>query len=161
MKALATNNNSSRLLSQALYDNRVVAELFFSAPHGTTIGYIPDACRGFDVVGDWERGVKYDISEIVQSINSGIADYIKRAADMLDNFDLVMDIGSGVSNLIELIAYPSCEHVEKIGQLYNWDAWGSSEDYRIYFAHCPDNYSGRFKPNLWPAGWNRIWTADA
>lgn len=138
-----------------LYANRVVAELFFSAPHPTTVGYrVADGALRFVV--DEERGVDYDIGSIVAAINDGITGYVEEADKLNLQFGLPVERRFALENLLQLLTRPTIEQARLIGQIYNWDAWGSSELYRIYFAGRPQESGAslQHKPDLWPAGWS-------
>ena len=136
-----------------LYENRAVAELFFSAPHPTTVGYRLGPDDALEFVEDHERGLEYGIGPIVDSINQGIAGYIDDAEQLLSSLAIPIDQHLPLHNLLQLLGQPSAQQTALIGRIYNWDAWASSEGYRIYFAGKPDEPGYRFKPDLWPAGW--------
>ncbi|HUE92476.1 HAD family hydrolase [Pseudomonas sp.] len=139
-----------------LYDNRAVAELFFSAPYGTTIGYRQDAEGHLFFVEDCERGIDYDIGLLVESINQGISDYVADAEQLLRTLALPIERYLPMHNLLQLLGRPSAEQAALIGRIYNWDAWASSEGYRIYFAARPEESTSHCKPDLWPAGWQVV-----
>jgi predicted HAD superfamily hydrolase len=144
---------SSRL-SQELYRNRAVAELFFSAPHPTTIGYRvgPDGQVVF--IEDTERGTRYSITSIIELINSGISAYALEANLMRQKYNICNQT-MAMSNFLQLVLEPTDEQVTLVGVLYNWDAWSSTESYRIYFAGSDAEYTGKQKSDLWPSGWNK------
>lgn len=136
-----------------LYENRAVAELFFSAPHATTVGYRLGPDDSLEFVEDHERGLNYGIGPIVDSINQGIAGYVDDAEQLLNSLAIPIEHHLPLHNLLQLLSQPSPQQAALIGRIYNWDAWASSEGYRIYFAGKPDEAGYHFKPDLWPAGW--------
>jgi len=140
-----------------LYANRAVAELFFSAPHPTTVGYRVGGGE-LQFVVDEERGVDYDIASIVTDINDGITSYVEDADKLHQQFGLPAERRFALENLLQLLTSPTVEQVRLIGQIYNWDAWASTERYRIYFAGQPPESEVplQYKPDLWPAGWSLI-----
>jgi predicted HAD superfamily hydrolase len=148
-EALKLDDRSRALL----YDNRAVAELFFSAPYGTTIGYRQDAEGHLSFVEDCERGIDYDIGLLVGSINQGISDYVTDAEQLLRTLALPIERYLPMQSLLQLLGRPSAEQAALIGRIYNWDAWASSEGYRIYFAGRPEDSTSHCKPDLWPEGW--------
>jgi FMN phosphatase YigB (HAD superfamily) len=137
---------------KALYQNRAVAELFFSAPHHTTIGYSYTPQQGLRFIEDCERGVDYEIHPIVESINQGIMDYVRQADQLYQRFGRPAPNRLATENLLHLLNHPSPSQVALIGKIHNWDAWASSEHYLTYFANSTTT-EGRTKPDLWPAGW--------
>ncbi|TXH91694.1 MAG: hydrolase [Pseudomonas sp.] len=139
-----------------LYDNRAVAELFFSAPYGTTIGYRQEEEGRLSFVEDCERGIDYDIGLLVESINQGISDYVADAEQLRRELVFPIERYLPMQSLLQLLGRPSAEQAILIGQIYNWDAWASSEDYHIYFAGWPDDSINHYKPDLWPAGWQVV-----
>lgn len=156
MKAMSESALLDRTQMAKLYENRAVAELFFSAPHPTTIGYRVDQGR-LDFLGDTERGVDYDLSAIVEAINQGISQYVETAEQLLRPLAVPVERQLPMKNLLQLVAQPTVEQASLIGALYNWDAWASTENHRIYFAGRPQSRRGlHFKPDLWPAGWSVI-----
>nr|WP_298139518.1 HAD family hydrolase [uncultured Pseudomonas sp.] len=151
-EALQLDDRSRALL----YDNRAVAELFFSAPYGTTIGYRQDAEGHLSFVEDGERGIDYDIGLLVESINQGISDYVADAEQLRLTLALPIERYLPLQHLLQLLGRPSTEQAVLIGRIYNWDAWASSEGYRIYFAGRPEASTDYYKPDLWPAGWQIV-----
>lgn len=153
VKALTESILLDRTQQAELYENRAVAELFFSAPHPTTIGYSTQQ-NTLRFLEDVERGVDYDLSAIVDAINAGIIEYIQHAEQTIRPLRIPVERKLPMSNLLQLVAHPAPEQATLIGELYNWDAWASTKHYRIYFAGRPSaNAYLYYKPDLWPAGW--------
>lgn len=156
LRAFTENTGASHAQLQALYRNRAVAELFFSAPHPTTIGYrlLSGATLGF--IEDPERGVDYDIAAIVAGINQGIGEFVKQSEQLYKDLGQTMTYSGALENLLHLLERPSQEQVHLIGKIYNWDAWASSENHHTYFACAESPSMINIKPDLWPAGWNTL-----
>lgn len=153
VKALTESILLDKTQQAELYENRAVAELLFSAPHPTTIGYSTHQ-NALRFLEDIERGVDYDLSAIVDAINTGIIEYIQNAEQAIRPLRVPVERTLPMSNLLKLVAHPTPEQATIIGELYNWDAWASTEHYRIYFAgRPPTNAHIYYKPDLWPAGW--------
>lgn len=155
MRVFTEETGVSSSLSLELYRNRAVAELFFSAPHPTTIGYCIRPNGQLNFIEDTERGVHYSISKVTESINKGIREYVLEARLIRPNYN-ICDSAMAINNLLQLTFNPTNEQAELVGKIYNWDAWASTEAYRIYFANSSTEYTGKQKPDLWPAGWDTV-----
>lgn len=153
IKAMTDSVMFDKAKQTELYENRAVAELLFSAPHPTTIGYRVDQGE-LRFLEDIERGLDYDLNAIVEAVNRGIIQYIQAAEQTIRPLQVPVERTLPINNLLQLVAHPTAEQVALIGGLYNWDAWASTESYRIYFAGRPPLTSRLYsKPDLWPAGW--------
>ncbi len=141
--------------AEELYRNRAVVELFFSAPHSTTIGYRPQSIGNAFFVEDKERGVDYSIGSVVDMINTGIRDYIREAV-AISHIHESSDSSMALHNLMQLACAPGVQQAHLVGQLYNWDAWASSVANHTYFVDAKDisRKSGRL--SLWPAGFSSL-----
>lgn len=156
LRAFTESTGANQAQSLTLYRNRAVAELFFSAPHPTTIGYRLSSGATLKFIEDRERGVDYDIASIVERINQGISDFVHQSERLYKDLVQPMTYSGALDNLLQLLDRPSREHVDLVGQIYNWDAWASSENHHTYFA-CADKSSAKnIKPDLWPAGWSTL-----
>ena len=156
LRAFSESMGLSHLQSLTLYRNRAVAELFFSAPHPTTIGYRSATDKSLQFIEDLERGLDYDIAPIVDEINRGIADYVQSAEHLYQDLALPQGYTGSLDNLLQLLSNPTRAQVDLIGKIYNWDAWASSENRHTYFAFAGDGQNSNIKPDLWPAGWNAL-----
>ncbi|MBB2494403.1 HAD family hydrolase [Aquipseudomonas ullengensis] len=156
LRAFTESTGASHAQSQALYRNRAVAELFFSAPHPTTIGYRLSSGPTLQFIEDQERGIDYDISLIVEGINQGISDFAHQSEQLYKDLGQVVAYTGALDNLLQLLDRPSQEQVHLIGKIYNWDAWASSENHHTYFACTGSPSASNIKPDLWPAGWNTL-----
>jgi hypothetical protein len=158
LRAFTESVGISQLQSQSLYRNRAVAELFFSAPHPTTIGYRLSSDSKLAFVEDRERGLDYDILPIVEDINRGISDFVQDADNLYKDLALSTRYTGSLDNLLQLLSNPTPDQVELIGRIHNWDAWASSENQHTYFASAGNRSNRNIKPDLWPAGWNTVKT---
>ncbi|QKE65043.1 hypothetical protein HNE05_17350 [Aquipseudomonas campi] len=156
LRAFTENTGASHAQSQALYRNRAVAELFFSAPHPTTIGYRLPSNEPLEFIEDRERGVDYNIATIVEEINQGISDFVIHSEQLYKDIDQAVTYSGALDNLLQLLDNPSQEQVRLIGEIYNWDAWASSENHHTYFACASRQSANHIKPDLWPAGWKAL-----
>lgn len=155
MKAFSESAGIEPRGLRELYSNRAIIELFFSAPHPTTIGYCIQFDESIKFIEDSERGAKYSISYIVESINSGIREYFSEAQSLQSTYT-VCEQKFAMSNILQLALNPGLEQVGLVGELYNWDAWASSELCRTYFAGSSSEFTGKQIHNLWPAGYEKI-----
>lgn len=156
LRAFTESTGASHAQSQALYRNRAVAELFFSAPHPTTIGYRLPSSAPLEFIEDRERGVDYDIAAIVEEINQGISEFVIQSELLYKDLDQAITYSAALDNLLQLLDQPSQEQVHLIGKIYNWDAWASSENHHTYFACASRQSASHIKPDLWPAGWKML-----
>lgn len=158
LRAFTESVGISHMQSQSLYRNRAVAELFFSAPHPTTIGYRLSSDSKLAFVEDRERGLDYDILSIVEDINRGIRDFVQDADNLYKDLALPTIYTGSLENLLQLLSNPTPDQVELIGRIHNWDAWASSENQQTYFAFSGNRSNKNIKPDLWPGGWSTLKT---
>lgn len=151
MRVFAEDAGATPAQSLELYRNRAVVELFFSAPHPTTIGYKLNPEAGLTFVEDHERGIDYDIANLVNTVNTGIRSYIQEAV-FLRQVHESCDPSMALDNLLQLVCSPDSEQANLIGKLYNWDAWSSSDSNRIYFVDDHVETGKGAVRSLWPAG---------
>lgn len=151
IRVFAEDAGATPAQSLELYRNRAVVELFFSAPHPTTIGYKLNPEAGLTFVEDYERGIDYDIAKLVNTVNTGIRSYIQEAV-FLRKVHESCDPSMALDNLLQLVCSPDSEQAHLIGKLYNWDAWSSSDSNRIYFVDDHVETGKGAARSLWPAG---------
>lgn len=153
MRVFSESTGMTSRDAEELYRNRAVVELFFSAPHPTTIGYRPQSIGDAFFVEDKERGVDYSIGSVVNMINTGIRDYIREAV-AISHIHESCDSSMALHNLMQLACSPSSHQAHLVGRLYNWDAWASSVSNHTYFVDAEDISRKNGKRSLWPAGFS-------
>lgn len=110
-----------------LYANRVVAEVFFSAPHDTVIGLRPSA-EGVVPINDRGRAevdvLPEKVLEIIQS-EELFADRFRRARSRLGLSTSPLNM---VQPFIEFISQGKWTQHRDLTQIRNFDAWASSRN---------------------------------
>ena len=151
MQAMVSTDTHPPERVQAIYANRVVFELFFSAPHASTLGYRlqPDGRVAF--VEDPGRGADPRLPSIAAEIDGGA----RECAALLRQLeaDLRVPIGQDalLAPLEQLALAPSPAQAAQLGGLYNFDAWGSSAGFQSFMAR-PLDPARLARGDAWPAG---------
>ncbi|GBU18986.1 MULTISPECIES: HAD family hydrolase [Methylobacterium] len=136
---------------KALYENRVAAELLFSAPHGSVRGCLRGADGGprfeEDPGRDADPRLPGVAAEIEAGIRAGVAEIERLSASV------PVDLGplALTAPLLRLATAPTPEEAREIGGLHNFDAWGSSRLRRTYAARREAGIK-RLRGDAWPAG---------
>ncbi|KAB1077482.1 HAD family hydrolase [Methylobacterium soli] len=150
MEALISGATHRGAIRRALYDNRVVAELLFSAPHASITGarLEPDGSVAF--TQDPGRGADPRLPAIAAEIDAGIRDGVALLRDLLAEIRIELPVAALTAPMLALARDPSRDQAEIIGSIYNFDSWGSSRLFRSYAARLDPREAAR--GDSWPAG---------
>ncbi|NDL62308.1 HAD family hydrolase [Acerihabitans arboris] len=125
MKALISSDSTSPAFVDKLYENRVVIELFFSAPHPTVIGY---KLKGTTVTAVDYRG-RADITNhinIINQLNDGIDVFLDDFIALQQRIGLVVSPMEQVRPLTDFATGGQWLGDERFTSLENFDSWGST-----------------------------------
>lgn len=125
MTAMVDAANTSAETVARVYANRVAAELFFSAPHRSVIG-LQDGADGVEAVLDAGRGDDGSLSDVAQEICDGVQAYAEHYLPLRRRLDLRATPLQTAWPLIELLTDSGSKAHRMLGQVKNFDAWGSS-----------------------------------
>ena len=133
MLALVTAENTSKETIAKIYTNRVIVELFFSAPHHSVIGLQPGP-YGVEPVLDAGRGEIGELSATAEKIVSGVESFAKHYDELKKRLGLPLSPLQTVWPMIELVTGEGGEFHELLGSVTNFDAWGSSRNHKLVLA---------------------------
>ena len=127
MKAMVSTTSTSPDQVNRLYDNRVLVELFFSAPHHSIIGW---QMRGdmIEPVEDPGRRESAGLLDHVASLQTGMMDFARSYRELRRRTgfgNTPMDIAQP---LLEFAGDGRWRRLPILADVKNFDAWGSSRN---------------------------------
>jgi FMN phosphatase YigB (HAD superfamily) len=135
MTAFIDEANTSSKIVEAVYANRVAVEQFFSAPHGSVIGFQPHS-TGVQPVMDPGRGDTSALNGIAQDICRGIEAFAKHFETFRRATHLQATPLEIAWPLIELLTEGTHSNAyQMMGRIKNFDAWGSSRNHELTLAN--------------------------
>ncbi len=133
MKAMVNKESTSSSIVDSVYENRVAVEMFFSAPHNTIIGYRPNGLC-VEVVGDPGRAKATGHEQFNLAINEGIDMFAESFTQQQKRLNVSLTPLQTVAPIIELVSNAQWRTNPLIGQIENFDSWGSSRNQVVRFA---------------------------
>ncbi|HUH59488.1 MAG TPA: HAD family hydrolase [Candidimonas sp.] len=130
MQAMVNIGNTSSPTMAAIYANRAVVELFFSAPHPSIIGLEARQDR-IVAIEDPGRGATGHLSPIAQEINAGIAAFARHFYPLRRRLGISLGPVQAAAPLIDLVTDADWRRRPLLGCVKNFDAWGSSRNHEI------------------------------
>lgn len=133
MRALISDNSVSQQILDKFYKNRVLVELFFSAPHETVIGYNPQNGEVFPVTdGGRSQGKAHEkiILDLDQGFNLFIKDFYKFCKDVNVSFSPLQMI----QPMIDLVSSDTWKNDPLFNEIKDFDTWGSSRNRTLKFT---------------------------
>ncbi len=123
MKALISSESTSLSLVDNVYENRLLIELFFSAPHNTIIGYMH---KGTTVTAVEYPGliVNKDHNELINQLNTGVDVFLEYFNRLRKDIRLVISPIQQVRPLIEYVNEGQWRSDERFVALEYFDSWG-------------------------------------
>ncbi|MGJ0486929.1 MAG: HAD family hydrolase [Methylomicrobium sp.] len=138
MAAMVNTETTSAKTVASMYANRVAVELFFSAPHYSVIG-LRIGAEGIEPVLDAGRGNTHSLLRITKEINQGIETYAEQYEALRQRLDIPASPLQIASPLIELVTGEQEDALQLLGQVKNFDAWGSSRNHELTLADYLSN----------------------
>ncbi|EOI6864416.1 HAD family hydrolase [Yersinia alsatica] len=132
MKSMISKDSTSSSIVDNIYENRVVIEMFFSAPHNTIIGYCPSGLS-VDVISDPGRIKATGHEQFSQEINEGIDIFVESFTQQQEKLNISFSPLQTVAPIIELVSNTQWRTNPLIGQIKNFDSWGSSRNQIVCF----------------------------
>ena len=151
MTALIDEPSRTEAELEALWLNRVAAELFFSAPHPSVIGYELADDGGTVFVEDPGRGADPRLSEIAREIDQGAGLATQELRRLEAELGFALSSEALLAPLLQLACAPSEDQVALIGNIHNFDAWGSSANFKSFMARSAE-FAPTDRGDAWPAG---------
>ena len=129
MSALLDEANLTVAELAKIYDHRVIAEFFFSAPHLPVIGYQTDTGTRIEFVEDAGRSLdEVDIAARVTSVQNGMLAFARDFLDQSDRLGLVADAEGLCRPLIDFLCAHGPDTHSAFSDMKGFDAWGSSRN---------------------------------
>ncbi|MGV1830743.1 HAD-IA family hydrolase [Agrobacterium vitis] len=132
MKSLLNSNSISPSRLQAIYENRVIAELMFTAPHASVIGYSFDhSKKKVDFVLDNGRSLTEVKNLASPSLMRGMAMFNRKYRNFHTQLGLEIPPLDAVQPFVEFLSGASKEQLSDFQNVKNFDAWGSSKNFDL------------------------------
>ncbi|MFT4060234.1 MAG: hypothetical protein QM652_11880 [Legionella sp.] len=130
MKLSALLDSSSYSIQQIdkIYNNRVMIELLFSAPHDTIIGYDPDNNNAS--ITDFGRGTEKNITKHIDAICKGSIRFVELYRELSRSAHFNLTYHELIKGILEFIDKDKWQNIPILNELYNFDAWASSKNKR-------------------------------
>lgn len=143
-------------LQTALRLGYMFLEVFFTAPHGTTLGYeYNENCEAIPLLED------YEYSSIPEEYKSRLAELHQGAMDFYQSYPLDMmqygsiDAGLVMTNFIQFVLHPDDEDIAYWGPypvyIDSFEPMVKNKSLSAYVGN-PKQLSRDFKDSIWPAG---------
>ncbi|NIF03608.1 haloacid dehalogenase [Pantoea sp. Acro-805] len=133
MKALISNQSAGQYTVDKIYENRIVAELFFSAPHATIIGYLPNKSHVIPIE-DEGRAKAANHDNIIRSLNEGMNDFVNDFLAFKERIGIKFFPMQLAQSLVDLVAKEEWRNQPLFHEVENFDSWASSRNQTIKFT---------------------------
>jgi len=115
--------------ARILYDNRLIVEQFFSAPHDSVIGLDVSGNQIIPIT-DAGRGTIFNLNDTAKRIVVGIDSFAQDLGDLQELIKIDLDSYDLVLPLVNLAAEQGGDFRHVLSQIINFDAWGSSRHFQ-------------------------------
>lgn len=133
--------------ASGLYQNRVIVEQFFSAPHDSVIGL--DMVNGEVVpVTDAGRGAISAHNDVASEITAGIEAFAKDFHALYQKGVMPLDPHTLIGPLVDLALHQGGDFRQVLERITNFDAWGSSRHRHIVLDEDLRQAAARSGKNL-------------
>lgn len=133
MSAMVTTATTSAGTVASMYANRVAVELFFSAPHHSVIG-LQIGANGVEPVLDAGRGNTDGLLQIAEEVNRGMEVFAEQYGALQQRLGMQASPLQIAWPMIELVTEEQGSAHQLLGQVKNFDAWGSSCNHELALA---------------------------
>ena len=130
MSAMISVSSTSASIVASIYANRVAVEQFFSAPHSSVVG-LHAGSQGIEPVMDAGRGSTDQLRQIAQEVCDGIDAFVEHYGPLQQRLSIRASPLQIAWPLIELLTEPQGDAHQLLGQIKNFDAWGSSRNHEL------------------------------
>lgn len=129
MKSLIGVENLSSDSLAAFYSHRVPAELMFSAPHASVIGYSVNFALELQFVEDRGRGKTAVVTGANDLMFSGMVDFYHKYSSLCKKLDISPKPIEVLEPFIEFITKMPRAAIDEFTEVKNFDAWASSKNF--------------------------------
>jgi FMN phosphatase YigB (HAD superfamily) len=133
MSALISSASFSREVIQGLYDNRVLIELFFSAPHNSVIGYKVDNNQ-HDPVEAFDIAKNDGIKNVTSELAKGVKRFAKDYHELRTKGDFSFTPEEMAQPLIDLALSGTWRSNSLLTVVKNFDAWAGTRNKDMYLT---------------------------
>lgn len=133
MKALFSSETCSHKQISQLYANRVLIELFFSAPHPSIIGLERVDNKAQHIV-DRGRSEDLRLPDTVTALTTGTLGYAQKLYRFKAQTQRNVDCRESAQILVDFAVSGCWKHSNVLADLHNFDAWGSSRNVKVKLA---------------------------
>ncbi|MCF1436975.1 HAD-IA family hydrolase [Agrobacterium vitis] len=133
MKSLLNGEVITQSQLQTIYENRVIAELMFTAPHASVIGYEYDYSKTeVNFVVDNGRSLTEVRNFASPSLRRGMAKFNKQYRELHQKLGLTIPPKDAVRPFIEYLARSPQEQLSEFQDVKNFDVWGTSKNFDLF-----------------------------
>lgn len=136
---------------ERVFEQRVLFEMFFSAPHDSVVGYDLGDDGEIRFIEDTGRGADPRATDIAAELGRGIEAFVGEAGPFFQTLPTQPGVSALAMPLVHLATSPTPEDAEVLGDTWNFDAWGSSAHFRSYLAAVTED-EPQARGDAWPAG---------
>lgn len=133
MAAMVNASTTSNETVASLYANRVAVEQFFSAPHSSVIG-LKLGVNGVEPVIDAGRGDTHQLLQITTEVCNGIEAFAEHYSLLQQRVRIPGSPLQTAWPLIKLLTETRGDSHKLLGEIKNFDAWGSSRNHELRLA---------------------------
>lgn len=133
MSAMINTTTTSAATVASIYRNRVAVEQFFSAPHSSVIG-LRLSPPGIEPVMDAGRGNTDELQQIAEEVCNGVDAFVAHYSALQRRLNIRASPLQIAWPLIELLLEPEGDAHNLLGEIKNFDAWGSSRNHELSLA---------------------------
>ena len=130
MTAMINTTTTSAATVASIYANRVVVEQFFSAPHSSIIG-LRARPTGIEPIMDTGRGNTDELQQIAEEVCKGVDAFVEHYCALQERLKIQFSPLQMAWPLIEFLLEPQGNAHHLLGEIKNFDAWGSSRNHEL------------------------------
>ena len=133
MTAMINTTTTSAATVASIYANRVAVEQFFSAPHSSIIG-LRASSTGIEPIMDTGRGNTDELQQIAEEVCKGVDAFVEHYCALQERLKIQSSPLQIAWPLIEFLLEPQGNAHHLLGEIKNFDAWGSSRNHELSLA---------------------------
>ncbi|MDQ0456064.1 FMN phosphatase YigB (HAD superfamily) [Rhizobium paknamense] len=132
MKSLLNSDKFAESKIRSIYQNRVIAELMFTAPHASVIGYSYSSSESeIGFVLDKGRSLTQVENRASPSLMRGMAKFYEKYRNLHLKLGLQIPPIDAIQPFIEYLSSATKEQLAQFEEVKNFDAWGSSKNFDL------------------------------
>ncbi|MGV1896711.1 HAD-IA family hydrolase [Agrobacterium vitis] len=132
MKSLLNSETIEQSKIRSIYENRVIAELMFTAPHASVIGYSYNySKKDVDFVLDNGRSLT-EVQNIASPyLMRGMTLFHKKYRELHQKLGVQISPIEAIQPFVDYLSGASREQLSQFQNVKNFDAWGSSKNFDL------------------------------